>query len=60
MATHFNILAWEIPGTEEPGRPWGHRVGRDLVTKQQQNLNLTPESWAIYKSTYKIANMYYS
>ena len=20
MATHFSILAWEIPGTEEPGR----------------------------------------
>ena len=19
MATHFSILAWEIPGTEEPG-----------------------------------------
>ena len=21
MATHYNILAWRIPGTEEPGRP---------------------------------------
>ena len=21
MATHFIILAWRIPGTEEPGRP---------------------------------------
>ena len=21
MATHSNILAWEIPWTEEPGRP---------------------------------------
>ena len=21
MATHFSILAWEIPWTEEPGRP---------------------------------------
>ena len=20
MATHFGILAWKIPGTEEPGR----------------------------------------
>ena len=34
MATHSNILAWEIPWTEEPGRlqsmglqsPWGCRV----------------------------------
>ena len=28
MATHSNILAWEIPWTEKPGRllcPWGHR-----------------------------------
>ena len=27
MATHFSILAWEIPWTEEPGgnSPWGHK-----------------------------------
>ena len=25
MATHSRILAWEIPGTEEPG--WLHSVG---------------------------------
>ena len=28
MATHSSILAWEIPGTEEPGRLyslWGHK-----------------------------------
>jgi len=25
MATHSNILAWRIPGTEEPGgHLWGH------------------------------------
>ena len=31
MATHSSILAWRIPGTEEPRRlqPWGHRVGHD-------------------------------
>ena len=23
MAMHFLILAWRIPGTEEPGRPLG-------------------------------------
>ena len=35
MATHSNILAWEIPQTEEPGySPWGHKtVAQDLVTK---------------------------
>ena len=25
MATHSSILAWEIPCTEEPGGPWGHK-----------------------------------
>ena len=32
MATHFSILAWRIPWTEEPGRPWStgsQRVGHD-------------------------------
>ena len=25
MATHSSILEWEIPRTEEPGGPWGHK-----------------------------------
>ena len=32
MATHFGILAWRIPWTEEPGRPQSigsQRVGHD-------------------------------
>ena len=36
MATHSSILAWEIPWTEEPGRPQSmmlKRVGHDLMTK---------------------------
>ena len=36
MATHSNILAWEIPWTEEPGRlqsMGSQRVGHDLATK---------------------------
>ena len=40
MATHSSILAWRIPGTEEPSglRPWGHkRVRHGLMTKQQQS-----------------------
>ena len=39
MGTHFRILAWEIPQTEEPDglQPMGsQRVSHDLVTKQQQ------------------------
>ena len=36
VATHFSILAWEIPGTEEPGglQSMGlQRVGHHLVAK---------------------------
>ena len=32
MATHSSILAWRIPGTEEPGGPpsmGSHRVGHN-------------------------------
>ena len=39
MATQSCVLAWRIPCTEEPGglRSCGdHRVGHDLMTKQQQ------------------------
>ena len=39
-ATPSNILAWEIPWTEEPAgySLWGlKRVGHDLITKQQQH-----------------------
>ena len=39
MATHSNILAWEIPWTEESGglQSMGlQRVRHDLTTKQQQ------------------------
>ena len=37
-ATHSNILAWEIPWTEEPGGPQSmgsHRVGHDGTTNTQ-------------------------
>ena len=42
-ATHFSILAWEIPWTEEPGGlqfMGSQRVGHDLETKQQQSTYL--------------------
>jgi len=32
MATHYSVLAWRIPRTEELGRPqskWSQRVGHD-------------------------------
>ena len=40
MATHFSILAWEIPGTEEPHvlQSMGlQRVGHSYATKQQSS-----------------------
>ena len=39
LATQSSVLAWEIPWTEEPGRPQSmgsQRVGHDSMTKQQQ------------------------
>ena len=39
MATHSNILVWEILWTEEPGvlqSMGSQRVGHDLESKQQQ------------------------
>ena len=36
MATHSSILAWEVPGTEEPGRlqsTGSHRIGQDWPTE---------------------------
>ena len=38
MATHFSILAWKIPWTEEPGWPQfmgSQRVRHDWATEQQ-------------------------
>ena len=38
MTTHFSILAWRIPWTEEPGglkSIGSQRTRHDLVTKQQ-------------------------
>ena len=40
MATHSNILAWEIPWTEQRSlagySPWGSKVRHDLATEQKQ------------------------
>ena len=39
MATHYSILAWEIPGTEKSSglqSMGSQRVGHNLVIKQQQ------------------------
>ena len=42
MATHFSILDWRIPWTEEPGRLQtlgSQRVEPELATKQQWPIN---------------------
>ena len=42
MATHSSVLAWRIPGMEEPGglpSMGSHRVGHDLAAQQQQNFH---------------------
>ena len=47
MATHSNILAWNILWTEEPGRlqsTGSQRIGHDVVTKQQQQKIFKQES----------------
>ena len=38
MATHYSILAWRIPWTEEPGRlqSMGSQKSHNLMTKQQE------------------------
>ena len=48
MAMHSNILAREIPLTEEPDPiPWGHKpVGYDLVTKQQKQACSFLNQWS--------------
>ena len=59
MATHFSILAWEIPGTEEPGRLQSlglQRVRQDLVTKQQQQSNL---AFCVRKKSLLLSAAYY-
>ena len=40
MATHSSVLAWRVPGTEEPGGLWStglqKRVRHDLATEQHR------------------------
>ena len=49
MATHFGILAWRVPWTEEP---WGaavHRVAKSWAQLKQLNMhNMKKE----YKTSY--------
>ena len=45
MATHSSVLAWRIPGTEEPGgvqSMGSQRVRHNHATKHSTYLKLTP------------------
>ena len=37
MATHFSILTWRIPWTEEPSSPWGHKES-DMTEQLNNNI----------------------
>ena len=59
IATHFSILAWEIPWTEEPGglqsySPWGSKR-LDWVTKQQPS-EVLPEDNEAGAENQKLTN----
>ena len=44
MATHFSILVWEIPGTEEPGglhSTGSQRVGHDRTTQHTHTYEIS-------------------
>ena len=56
MATYSNVLAWESPWTEEPGRlqsMGSQRVRQDLPTKQQTACSTgTEEQKTSFSPTY--------
>ena len=43
MATHFSVLAWEIPGTEEPGGL--QSMGSQSWTRLVWELVMDREAW---------------
>ena len=48
-ATHFSIVVWRIPWTEEPSRLHGAaRVGHNFATKERKMYGC--ESWTIKKA----------
>ena len=56
MATHYSILAWRIPWTEEPGELYSvqpHRVEHNQTTN---TVNNTQKFYFIYVSYYGVRN----
>ena len=54
-ATHFSILAWRIPWTEEPGRysPWGHKES-DTTEHSTQSSAYTIGSIVLYSNRFML------
>ena len=53
MATHFSILTWRIPWTQEPGRLQSlesQRVGRDRATNTFINISDTDKHYTGLKN----------
>ena len=45
MATHSSILAGKIPGTEDPGSPWGHKeLDKTEATEKLQSSLYKPSN----------------
>ena len=54
MASHSSILAWRIPGTEEPGglQPMGSQeqdTAKQLSHRHHQSLNNCGGTWSIWR-----------
>ena len=60
MATHSNILAWEIPCTEEPSGLSSPQYLKelDIETKQQQQQQHSIVSPTVYFSTYLLKDIF--
>ena len=51
MATHPSILAEKIPGTEDPGSPWGHKeLDKTEATENTQPFQYKPSNRAAVSS----------
>ena len=62
MAIHSSSLAWEIPGTEEPGGPQSmgsQRVRHDLVTEQSFFFLISNEVLKFYYFNWRIIYLHY-
>ena len=56
MATHSSILAWEIPGTEEPGELQARGVTKELdMTKRLSTQRETPYSLPLSTSLLSVS-----